>query len=124
MGMNRSFRLQAVDYAAGQMQSCKSSILLSETISDDCNRITAYERLSQSMGFSDFELSHGRPRKKKQQIWVCITWVFSMHGHGDRNQNNKEDATAVDSCKLQVEKKKRHPSWLPDPDRRWPIQGW
>ncbi|KAJ4966614.1 hypothetical protein NE237_018463 [Protea cynaroides] len=124
MAKSGSFRLQGVN-SFMLVGRCHSSIQLSETISEECDKIATYERISQSMRFSgDNEFSPERPIKKKKQSWVSVIWIFSKQGPGGRNDKIKEDAAAAGSNKLGEKKKWWRFSWLPDPDRRWPIQGW
>ncbi|MCD9560137.1 hypothetical protein HAX54_018614 [Datura stramonium] len=130
----------------------KSTLLASELI--PCGDTSHYERLSQSMRhveiIDDDEvtpiISH---KRKKSKAWVFLMKVFSFKkmttseeshaGVGEKSmevvdQMNKKkmqpsswerDGEITQNPVLVVEKKKtRQPTFLPDPYRRWPVQGW
>ncbi|KAF7828849.1 hypothetical protein G2W53_020013 [Senna tora] len=102
----------------GSFRSCRShsSVLLSESVTSDCAKIAGYERLSKSMrldGECDFEFSDRRKRNTKVGLGL-LSKVFTF------GKLHERPHVAVEKKK----KKKNRSSWLPDPDRRWPIQGW
>ncbi|GAU18514.1 hypothetical protein TSUD_233860 [Trifolium subterraneum] len=35
-----------------------------------------------------------------------------------------QEAAEMAAAAAEKEKKRKRSSWLPDPDKRWPIQGW
>ncbi|KAI4331425.1 hypothetical protein MLD38_029615 [Melastoma candidum] len=110
-----SFRLRSFSRRVGRSNSC---LLESELArSDDFGAIVGYQRLSESMrltGERDY-VSGIRPGKKRAGVVVGLFGrVFSF-----RRQRPEEGRKAEE-----MKKKKKRSSWLPDPDRRWPIQGW
>ncbi|KAJ0967764.1 hypothetical protein J5N97_024681 [Dioscorea zingiberensis] len=94
----RSFRLDG---------RSKSSRLVLESVSSECTAQTGYERLSQSMRFEDVAELKRRPK-----TWRFLSRVFfridSSNVKYAFEKKNKE--------------KNRSSSWLPDPEKRWPIQ--
>ncbi|KAI4314849.1 hypothetical protein L6164_027716 [Bauhinia variegata] len=103
MELSRSFR----------MSRSHDSILLSESVTSECAKINGYERLSQSMRLSgEIDLSDGRKRNKRGFGLLSRVFAFSR-------------ITAHERSEVAAEKsEKKRSSWLPDPNRRWPIQGW
>ncbi|KAJ1415310.1 hypothetical protein SESBI_18267 [Sesbania bispinosa] len=102
-----------MEFSRGSRLSRSQRILLSsESVTLECSRITGYERLSQSMrleGECDFRDDEHKKHKKGMGL---LSKVFFF----TRISTPKEEDMAV--------KKKKRSSWLPDPNRRWPIQGW
>ncbi|GAV68769.1 hypothetical protein CFOL_v3_12272 [Cephalotus follicularis] len=111
----RSFRLQRG--SSLRLQRSSSSLLRSESVSAECRRITGYERLSESMRLSD-ELDDVSHRRKKIRAFGFLSKVFSFRKF-DGDFEKKQGQGVVEE-----KKKKRRSSWLPDPARRWPVQGW
>nr|KYP66759.1 hypothetical protein KK1_013067 [Cajanus cajan] len=103
MEFSRSFRLSRSHHI----------LLSSESVTSECAKIAGYERLSQSLRISgehDFSDKH---KKHKRGVGL-LGKVFSFK----KISSPHEDPNKV------VKKEKKRSSWLPDPDRRWPIQGW
>ncbi|KAH0463981.1 hypothetical protein IEQ34_006767 [Dendrobium chrysotoxum] len=102
----------------------KTSNLLQDSLSQHKGAfmpMPGYERLSQSMRFFSEE-----PRQEKlvqrlrQGGWVrkVMGHVFFLHKvDGDRGVRKEGEGK-------EKERKKKRSSWLPDPERRWPLQGW
>ncbi|EPS58909.1 hypothetical protein M569_15904 [Genlisea aurea] len=87
-----------------------SALVESEFVDSEVARVTSYQMLSQSMRFSiesQEEVVGRRPRK-----WKSFFRLFSFKKGDDRKR------TPV------AGEKKRRSSWLPDLNRRWPVQGW
>ncbi|TKY70382.1 hypothetical protein E2542_SST06672 [Spatholobus suberectus] len=107
MEFSRSFRL-----------SRSHRILLSsESVTSECAKIAGYERLSKSMRLSgeyDFSDKH----KKHKRGMGLLAKVFSFTRISSSHEEPNKVAQTV------VKKEKKRSSWLPDPERRWPIQGW
>ncbi|OMO56895.1 hypothetical protein CCACVL1_26184 [Corchorus capsularis] len=108
---------------------CNSLLLKSEFISLECNRIATYEKILDSTKPIP-ECNGGRHgQKKRKSFGFMISKVFSSRkvpvdfqmedrpevASMEENKNNK---------KKKKKKKKEKSSWLPDPERRWPLQGW
>ena len=104
----------------GSFGLCRShgSVLLSESVTSECARITGYERLSKSMRLSgEIDFSDERPKRKRGFGILSKVFAFRRMAEGPERPEVEESQT--------VEKKqKKRCSWLPDPERRWPIQGW
>jgi hypothetical protein len=116
MEPSRSFRLQSgPSFRNGRSYR---SALVSETITSEYAGITRYERLSESMRLSGEHTTETKSRRNKE-YWGLLTLskVFSFRKSTDAAEANIQGPENV------VKKKKRS-SWLPDPDRRWPVQGW
>ncbi|XXG81395.1 hypothetical protein AAC387_Pa09g2041 [Persea americana] len=95
----------------------KSILLSSECISAECVAFATYERLSRSVRLSGELTGH----RRKSRPWLFLNcFVFGQQKQdGDdtnRAREDKEKKTSRD--------KSRWSSWLPDPNRRWPVQGW
>lgn len=108
-----------------------SSLLASESISTECARIAGYERLSESMRLSsEFNLHERRRSRKNRRAWGVLSKVFSFHkAINDHDKNNKqggvvEEQEEEEKKNMKKKKKKQRSLWLPDPNRRWPVQGW
>ncbi|KAL2348514.1 hypothetical protein Fmac_002514 [Flemingia macrophylla] len=90
-------------------------LLSSESVTSGCAKIAGYERLSQSMRLSgehDFSDKH---KKHKRGVGV-LAKVFSFKKNSLTHEFEEPHKV--------LKKDKKRSSWLPDPDRRWPIQGW
>jgi len=103
MEFRRSFRLSRSERI----------LLSSESITSECAKISTYERLSQSMRLSE-EYEH---KKNNKRGIGFITKVLSFRRISTPHQGNV-------AAELAVKKEKKRSSWLPDPNKRWPIQGW
>ncbi|KAF3320487.1 hypothetical protein FCM35_KLT15183 [Carex littledalei] len=89
-----------------------------------------YERLSQSMRLpedmvqeTEKSLTHSQSHVQKPIGRKLIEKVFKRDGEKvkEKEKEGDGDSTPVNKEK---EKKKKKSSWLPDPEKRWPIQGW
>jgi hypothetical protein len=116
MEPSRSFRLQSGP--SFRIGGSYRSALVSETITSEYAGIARYERLSESMRLSGEHTTETKSRRNKE-YWGLLTLrkVFSFRKSTGAAEANKQGPENV------VKKKKRS-SWLPDPDRRWPVQGW
>lgn len=108
MEIGRSFRLQRD--SSMRLGRSNSSLLLSESITAECARITSYERLSESMRLSNE--CNSQLRRKNNRTWRFLSKVFSYR------------KVSEDDAPKEKTKKQASSSWLPDPNRRWPVQGW
>lgn len=113
MEPSRSFRLpRGPSIRPGRSYSSR---LVSETITSEYAGIARYERLSKSMRLSG-EQSCIEKKSIRNKDWGLLGKVFSFRktpGAAEAKQGPEK-----------VMKKKKRSSWLPDPDRRWPVQGW
>ncbi|RDX99087.1 hypothetical protein CR513_17903, partial [Mucuna pruriens] len=101
MEFSRSFRLSRSHHI----------VLSSESVSSECAKIAGYERLSQSLRLSgeyDFSDKHKRHKKGVGLLGKVFSFTRISSPQG----------------KVMVKKEKKRSSWLPDPQKRWPIQGW
>ncbi|KAG6766819.1 hypothetical protein POTOM_027993 [Populus tomentosa] len=94
-----------------------SSLLISESISSECTRIARYENLSASMRMSnDQDIGYG---SRKSRAYTFISKVFSFR----KISSDCETRQQADMVTQEKKKgKKKRSSWLPDPERRWPVQ--
>ncbi|CAJ1930121.1 unnamed protein product [Sphenostylis stenocarpa] len=103
MEFSRSFRLS----------KSHRILLSSEYVTLECG----YERLSQSMRLTgEYDFSY-KLKKNKKGLGL-LGKVFSFARISSPHEEPKKVAERV------VKKEKKRSSWLPDPGRRWPIQGW
>lgn len=122
--ISRSFRLERGSSLHNMLKRSNSSLLASELVSAEIARVTAYEKLSQSMRLTDEYASssyghdHDRRRRRRNRSgWSFLTKVFFFKKKGSHDVNPQPQ---VD---MAAEEKKKS-TWLPDPQRRWPVQGW
>jgi hypothetical protein len=115
MEPSRSFRLQRGPSI--RLGRSYSSALVSETTTSEYAGITRYERLSKSMRQSGEHSTEKKSRRNKD--WGFLSKVFSF-----RKTPGVAEAKQGPEKVTNSKKKKRRSSWLPDPDRRWPVQGW
>ncbi|KAL5704601.1 hypothetical protein ACHQM5_023005 [Ranunculus cassubicifolius] len=117
--ISRSFRLDKGSTI--KLGRSNSSFLVSESISGESARFTRYERISQSMRLPDEwnreELRHHEKRKKNKAV-VVLARMFSRRPRGGDGDGKKEQVTG------EKKKKSWYSSWMPDPNNRWPVQGW
>ncbi|CAK9152409.1 unnamed protein product [Ilex paraguariensis] len=123
--LSKSFRLERGS-SMKRLGKSNSSLLASELASSsEIARITAYERLSKSMRLTG-ESSGGRRRRNR--AWALLSKFFCLKKIGDDQITVQRAAKIRAKPPTQVVaeemKKKRQSSWLPDPHRRWPVQGW
>ncbi|XAR57898.1 hypothetical protein NMG60_11026188 [Bertholletia excelsa] len=117
--MSRSFRLDRGH--SMRLERSGSSVLASELGCSEIVRITAYERLSQSAGIASRDCPDGFRRRRKTGAWTLLRKVFSFQKVDGGHMKGRRAAATVAP---EEEKKNRRSSWLPDPNRRWPVQGW
>ncbi|KAK4793482.1 hypothetical protein SAY86_023917 [Trapa natans] len=103
--------------------SCR---LLSESITDECARVAAYERLSGSMRLSsDRDISclgclQESNKKGGSKALALLGKIFNHRkAEGGPDRRPETDMAVAEERKV-----KKRSSWLPDPERRWPVQGW
>lgn len=116
--LSRSFRQQQ---GSSSFKLCRSdsSLLISESISTECARLASYERLSESMRLGN-ECVLGKSRSKRNKAWGIVSKVLSFRkDSGDMETKQPPEFDGERKKKL-----KKHSKWLPDPERRWPVQGW
>ncbi|KAF9609830.1 hypothetical protein IFM89_018772 [Coptis chinensis] len=119
--VSRSFRLQRG--SSIKLGRSNSSALLSESISPESARFTKYERLSQSMRLPDEWNQDQLRRQKKKKAFYLLNRIFSRNGRqSGRTAENK--GQGLRSQKEENKRKSWLSSWLPDPNHRWPVQGW
>ncbi|OWM74575.1 hypothetical protein CDL15_Pgr005155 [Punica granatum] len=132
MELSRSFRLQGgVDSGArpqllSSHRRSNSSLLLSESITTEYAAVVAYERLSESMRLSSsrdtrcvchFERTNYK--KSSSRALTLLGKIFSVRKtEGCRNRQPEIGVIPAEK------KAKKWSSWLPDPECRWPVQGW
>ncbi|KAL3527103.1 hypothetical protein ACH5RR_011759 [Cinchona calisaya] len=88
-------------------------------------KLATYQRLSHSMRLSD-EYSGGSSTRGRHTASAWSTYlgkVFSFKKMGGSN-GREQVIEADDQAAAAATTKKKRSSWLPDPDRRWPVQGW
>ncbi|KAM4118147.1 hypothetical protein ACB094_02G178600 [Castanea mollissima] len=121
MEPTRSFRLERG--SSIRLGRSYSSVLVPESITSDCGRITGYKRLSQSMRASINEnenkyeydtIDDTTTRNNKNKTWGILRRVFSSRKRDDE----------AEKVKMKMKKKSKWSSWLPDSEKRWPVQGW
>ncbi|XP_074558185.1 uncharacterized protein LOC141814085 [Curcuma longa] len=101
-------------------------ILGSSPIASECAR---YERISKSAR-SPEELAPPQPRRSKAGAWRFLTQYFSgkrlceLPNIDQADNNYYEEGEGTREIDKNKDRKKRRASWLPDPERRWPVQGW
>lgn len=115
MEPSRSFRIQrGTSFRIGRSYR---SALVSETITSEYAGIARYERFSESMRLSGEHTTETKSRRNKDWGLLTLSKVFSF-------RKSPGAAEAKQGRENVVKKKKKRSSWLPDPDRRWPVQGW
>lgn len=117
--ISKSFRLERGSSLSNRLERSNSSLLASEY----SPRITTYEKLSKSSRFPEetppiSRSYHDHHRRGNKSSWSFLTKVFSSF----KKTDNQAHVT-VNPSQSTVQKKKRS-SWLPDPQQRWPVQGW
>ncbi|KAJ7952996.1 hypothetical protein O6P43_024756 [Quillaja saponaria] len=123
MELGGSFRLQRG--SSLRLWRSHSSRFLSESITSECSRITRYERVSESVRPTneyDFREAEGG-RKRNNRAFEILSKVFTLRRISVQEEIKQRRPVAAAADKEEKKKKKRS-SWLPDPDKRWPIQGW
>ncbi|CAL9764153.1 unnamed protein product, partial [Musa acuminata subsp. burmannicoides] len=110
-GWHRSHSLLA--RIVGRSQSCR--LILESAVAEHSAAITKYKRLSHSTRSPD-----ERPRQQRasEARWLLAHFFLRKAGEVPRDTNKGK------TKKKEKKKKKSWSSWLPDPTRRWPVQGW
>ncbi|WOK92275.1 hypothetical protein Cni_G00966 [Canna indica] len=103
-------------------RSHSSRMLLESSVSSECAQVAKYERLSLSTRSSD----EPRQRGPRVGVWRLLTDAFArtISELPAAAYNSKATEMSAEKKEKKKKKKKRWSSWLPDPDRRWPVQGW
>lgn len=119
--ISTSFRLDRGSSLSNRLERSNSSLLASEYISP---RITIYEKLSKSSRFLEesppiSRSYHDHHRRGNKSGWSFLTKVFSSFKKTDSQAH-----PTVKPSQSAVQEKKKKTSWLPDPQQRWPVQGW
>lgn len=123
MEPTRSFRL--VRGSSIRLGRSYSSALVPESITSDCDRITGYKRLSQSMRASindnenEYDTIDDTTTRNKNKTWGILRRVFSSRKRDDEAEKVKKEMN-----KMKKKVKSKWSSWLPDSEKRWPVQGW
>lgn len=123
MEPTRSFRL--VRGSSIRLGRSYSSALVPESITSDCDRITGYKRLSQSMRASindnenEYDTIDDTTTRNKNKTWGILRRVFSSRKRDDEAEKVKKETN-----KMKKKVKSKWSSWLPDSEKRWPVQGW
>ncbi|KAG6484517.1 uncharacterized protein LOC122010462 [Zingiber officinale] len=130
LGCGRRSRWQRTDSFLASIvvgRSYGSRLILgSSPIAAECAR---YARISKSFR-SPEELPPPQPRRSKAGAWRFLSQYFSGKrlrelpniDHADNNYYEEGEGTR--EIHKNKDRKKRRASWLPDPERRWPVQGW
>lgn len=119
-----------------RLRRSRSSALYSGSIPSESARFTSYERISHSMRLDDepFPSSidwsddesrrkgdggrHSR-RRRNRALSSKISRLFSFLRPSARDGERE-----AGSEKRSARRRKSGSNWLPDPNRRWPVQGW
>ncbi|GLJ30376.1 hypothetical protein SUGI_0601000 [Cryptomeria japonica] len=115
------------------------SFVLAETLTSQSMRLTKYEVLSKSLRIEDFGMDEqqqpecygdfkGAPksgsfrwRSKLRSASHNVRTTTAKFNFGIFPQRQMKPADEMKEAKVKVKKRN---SWLPDPTRRWPVQGW
>lgn len=118
MDICRSLTIQR----SSSLKLCRSnsSVLLSESISSECDGIARYQRLSESALSHECSSCKSDERRRKTGGFGFLSTIFFFKNA--RDDGIGRNTAAVDEMKKK--KKRSSSSWLPDPNRRWPVQGW
>lgn len=121
-----SFRLDETS-SLRKLGRSSSSLVASELVTSEIARITAYEKLSQSMRLTD-ESTTNHKHCKRNSAWTSLLKVFSYkkveNATVKKRQTTAQTAAEAPRVVDVGDAKKRRSSWIPDPHRRWPVQGW
>lgn len=91
-----------------------------------------YERLSQSMRLPEDTvqqepekaLTHSQSHVQKPIARKLIDKVFKKDGEKDKDKEKEKEKDGDGGNSPANKEKKKRSSWLPDPEKRWPVQGW
>ncbi|GJT43998.1 AE7-like protein 1 [Tanacetum coccineum] len=99
---------RSFSFDANKFTRSDTSRLTSEIGSSHSCRFTTYEKLSDSMQFDEYPSSSnpGRRMSRNKRAWKFVTKIFSLKKAGGYS--------ATVPCS----------SRKPDPNHRWPVQGW
>lgn len=112
--MNKFDGKRSFSFDQNKFSRSGNSRLVSEIGSSVSARFTAYEKLSDSMRMADDVAStnnHGR--RSKNGVLRFVNKIFSLKKGGSDSSETRAEKTSV-----------RTSSWRPDPNSRWPVQGW
>ncbi|KAJ8483799.1 hypothetical protein OPV22_016284 [Ensete ventricosum] len=104
---------------AGRSQSCRLILESSSAVAEHSAAITKYKRLSRSTRSPD-----ERPRQQRASGARWLLPHFFLRKAGEVPRETNKGKTKKTEKKKMKKKKKSWSSWLPDPTRRWPVQGW
>nr|GEW21914.1 hypothetical protein [Tanacetum cinerariifolium] len=109
--MSRSFKFdgkRSFSFDANKFTRSDTSRLTSEIGSSRSCRFTTYKKLPDSMQFDEYPSSSnpGRRMSRNKRAWKFVTKIFSLKKAGGYSANVP--------CS----------SRKPDPNHRWPVQGW
>ncbi|RWW50075.1 hypothetical protein BHE74_00043689 [Ensete ventricosum] len=104
---------------AGRSQSCRLILESSSAVAEHSAAITKYKRLSRSTRSPD-----ERPRQQRASGARWLLPHFFLRKAGEVPRETNKGKTKKTEKKKMMMKKKSWSSWLPDPTRRWPVQGW
>lgn len=93
-----------------------NSLLNTHSLPCDC---ASYQRLSSSQSTTSPESERLWRRRRKIINWTSFWRLFSS---SSPSSSNKQILKGRPPDVLPQNKKRS--AWLPDPNRRWPIQGW
>ncbi|XP_072991985.1 uncharacterized protein [Typha latifolia] len=115
-------------------RSNSSQLLMESILSEDSPPLPNYERLvqSQSMKSANADEPEVARRPQKPAVQKLINYVFKKESvQVEATSVEKDTAAAAASTSTTSnneehgkKKEKKRSSWLPDPEKRWPIQGW
>ena len=97
------------------------SVVQSQYLTPEYARITGYERLSKSMRLTSDECDFsddGHKKGIKGSLGILSKAFFTFRKTSSDHEGLPETVSMVEK------KQKKRSSWFPDPERRWPIQGW
>lgn len=103
-----SLKLKLMEFRRSFRLSKSERILLSsESVT---SQFAAYERLSQSMRLNEEYKKNKTNQKGTRFLSKVLTFTRISTPHEEHE--------------IKAKKEKKRSSWLPDPHKRWPIQGW
>lgn len=112
--MNRSFKFdgkKSFSFDRNKFTRSNTSRLSSEIGSSLSSRFSHYENLSRSMRITDdVESNSNHGRRSRNGAWAFVTKFFSLKKAGGDTSAGRMIVTSS--------------SWRPDPNCRWPVQGW
>nr|DAD21664.1 TPA_asm: hypothetical protein HUJ06_023127 [Nelumbo nucifera] len=110
-----------------------SSMLVTKLISSECAKNTGYEKLPRSVRTTEADECGDAANLKKNIAWKFLSrMICKQEKIGDGSDSGSGSSSGVEgvkeddgsTSKAEVKQKKKRSSWLPDPERRWPVQGW